>query len=221
MLRRTIRHIKITRLASGTQLSVCEVAVYKLPIGKSKVSLGQAIIFDQLSCNSCPRLTRTRELMKLSCKLSLVSSRATLVLVWPGHESWWNSHVNSRLSTLMQLLFSFDQDTRVDETLMQTLTFLSTLMQLLFSFDQDMRVDETLMQTLACQLSCNSCSRLTRTWELMKLSCKLSLVNSATLVLVWPAHESWWNSHVNSRLSTLMQLLFSFDQDMKVDETLM
>ena len=25
-------------------------------------------------------------------------------------------------------------------------------MQLLFSFDQDMRVDETLMQTLACQL---------------------------------------------------------------------
>ena len=40
---------------------------------------------------------------------------------------------------------------------------LSTLMQLLFSFDQDMRVDETHLQTLACQLSCNSCSRLTRT----------------------------------------------------------
>ena len=62
---------------------------------------------------------------------------------------------------------------------------LSTLMQLLFSFDQDMRVDETLMQTHAYQLSCNSCSRLTRTRELMKLSCKLSLANShATLVLV-------------------------------------
>ena len=30
-------------------------------------------------------------------------------------------------------------------------------------FDQDTRVDETFMQTLACQLSCNSCSRLTRT----------------------------------------------------------
>ena len=116
------------------------------------------------SCNSCSRLTRTWELMKLPCKLSLVNSHATFVLVWPGHESWWNSHANSRLSTLMQLLFSFDQD---------------------------MRVDETLMQTLACQLSCNSCSRLTRTWELMKLSCKLSLVNShATLVLVWPGHES-------------------------------
>ena len=75
----------------------------------------------QLSCGSCSRLTRTRELMKLSCKLSLVNSHATLVLVWPGHESWWDSHANSRLSTLMQLLLSFDQDTRVDETLMQTL----------------------------------------------------------------------------------------------------
>ena len=110
----------------------------------------------QLSCNSCSRLTKTWELMKLSCKLSLVNSHATLVLVWPGHESWWNSHANSRLSTLMQLLFS----------------------------------------------------HLTRTRELMKLSCKLSLVNShATLVLVWPGHESWWNSLANSRLSTLMQTL--------------
>ena len=71
-----------------------------------------------------------------------------------------------------------------------------------------MRVDVTLMQTLACQLSCNSCSRLTRTWELMKLSCKLSLVNShATLVLVWPGHESW-NSHAKSRLSTPRQNIF-------------
>ena len=109
--------------------------------------------------------------MKLSCKFSLVNSYrllSTLVLVWQGHGSCWNSHANSCLSTLMQLLFLFDQDTRVDETL---------------------------MQTLACQLSCNSCSRLTRTRELMKLPCKLSLVNShATLVLVWPRHESWWNS---------------------------
>ena len=35
-----------------------------------------------------------------------------------------------------------------------------TLIQFLFSFDQEMRVDKTLMQTLACQLSCNSCSCL-------------------------------------------------------------
>ena len=86
-----------------------------------------------------------------------------------------------------------------------TLACQSSFMQLLFSFDQDMRVDETLMQTLACQLSCNSCSRLTRTRELMKLSCKLSLVNSrTTLVLVWPGHESWWKSHANSRLFSLV-----------------
>ena len=118
---------------------------------------------------------------------------------WLGHESW--------------------------ENLMQTLAsqLSSTHMQLLFSFDhEDMRVEKTLMQTLASQLSCNSCSRLTRAWELRKLSCKLSLLNShATLVLVWPGHESWENSHANSCFSTLMQLLFSFDQGMRVEKTLM
>ena len=136
-------------------------------------------IYSQLSCNSCSRLTGIWELMKLSCKLTHANSRlSTLMQLFfsmqtlacqlscnscsrlTRTESWWNSHVNSRLSTLTQLFFSFDQDTRVDETL---------------------------MQALACQLSCNSCSRLTRTRELMKLSCKLSLVNShVTLVLVWP-----------------------------------
>ena len=55
----------------------------------------------------------------------------------------------------MQLLFSFDQDTRVEKTLIQTLAcqLSSTLVQLLFSFDQDTRVEKTLIQTLACQLS--------------------------------------------------------------------
>ena len=72
---------------------------------------------------------------------TLINSHATLVLIWPRHEGWENSHTNSRLSTLMQLLFSFDQDTRVKTTL---------------------------IQTLACQLSCNSCSRLTRTWNSRK-----------------------------------------------------
>ena len=226
----------------------------------------------QLSCNSCSRLTGTCELRKLSCKLLLINSHATLVLVWPGHASWENSHTNSCLSTLMQLLFSFDRDMRVEKTIMQTLAYqlscnscsrltgtcelrklsykllllnshatlvlvwqghaswenshvnscLSTLMQLLFSFDRDMRVEKTLIQTLAYQLSCNSCSRLTGTWELRKLSYKLLLINShATLVLVWPGHASWENSHTNSCFSTLMQLLFSFDRDMRVEKTLM
>jgi hypothetical protein len=49
-----------------------------------------------------------------------------------------------------------------------------------------MNVDESSLygarQTLASQLSCNSCSRLTRAWELRKLSCKLSLINSHQLL---------------------------------------
>ena len=61
-----------------------------------------------------------------------------------------NCHTNSRLSTLMQLLFLFDQKMRVAITLIQTLAYqlLSTLMQPLL-FDQDMRVEKTLIQTLA------------------------------------------------------------------------
>jgi hypothetical protein len=55
--------------------------------------------------------------------------------------------------------------------------------QLLFSFDRDMRVEKTLMQTLACQHSCNSCSRLTGTCKLRKLSCRLSLADSHQLSL--------------------------------------
>ena len=66
-----------------------------------------------------------------------------------------STYTNSCFSTLMQLLLSFDQDMRVEKTLIQTLTcqFVSTLMQLLFPFDQNMRVEKTLIQTLACQLS--------------------------------------------------------------------
>ena len=104
----------------------------------------------------------------------------------------------------MQLLFLFDQDTRIEKTLIQTLAcqLLSTLMQLLLSFDQDMSVEKTLIPTLACQLSLTLMQLLflfdQDTRNLRKLSYKLSLVNS--------------------RLSTLAcQLLFSFDQDMKVD----
>jgi hypothetical protein len=54
-----------------------------------------------------------------------------------------------------------------------------TLMQL--SFNRGTRVEKTLMQTLTSQLSCNSCSRLTGAQELRKLSCKLSLLNSHQL----------------------------------------
>ena len=50
----------------------------------------------------------------------------------------------------MQLLFSFDQDMRVEKTLKQTLAcqLSSTVMQLLFSFGQDMRVVKELLKQL-------------------------------------------------------------------------
>ena len=58
-------------------------------------------------------------------------------------------------STKLSRQFSFDQDMKVEKTLIQTPAsqFSLTLMQLLFSFDQDMGVKKTLLQTLACQLS--------------------------------------------------------------------
>jgi hypothetical protein len=111
---------------------------------------------DWLSCNSCSRLTGAWELRKLWCKLSLLNSHATLVLVWPGHESWENSHANSRFSTLMQLLFSFDRG---------------------------MRVEKTLMQTLASQLSCNSCSRLTVAWEMRKQTLASQLSSDRSFIV--------------------------------------
>ena len=52
------------------------------------------------------------------------------------------------------------------------------------SFDQDTRVEKLsykLSLVNSHQLLCNSCSRLTRTWELRKLLYKLSLVNSHQL----------------------------------------
>jgi hypothetical protein len=167
---------------------------------------------------------------------------------WWGFVVIWPAISEQISSTLMQLLFLFVQGIKlrpsslIDFELVQILmrvdksgvissqlssTFMqtrasqlsSTLMQLLFSFDRGMRVEKALMMlTLASQLSCNSCSCLTGAWELRKLSCN----SHATLVLVWPGYESWENSHdATCQLSsTLMQLLFSFDRDMRVEKTL-
>ena len=52
-------------------------------------------------------------------------------------------------STLIQLLFSFDQDMRVEKTsFIQTLAcqLPSTLIQLLFSFGEDMRIDKIVIK---------------------------------------------------------------------------
>ena len=112
-------------------------------------------------------LTGTRELRKLSCKLSLV-----------------NTHQLSCNSCSRR----FDRDTRVEKILMQTLAcqLLSNLMQLFFWFNLTGTRE---LRKFACklslvnshQLSYNSCSRLIGAGELRKLSCKLSLVNSHQL----------------------------------------
>ena len=134
---------------------------------------------------------------------TLINSHATLVLVWPCR-SWELRKLWCKLSVLNSHQLSWNSCSRL--TGAWELRKLSYKLSLLNSH----------------QLSSNSCSRLTGPWELRKLSCKLSLLNShATLVLVWPGHESWENSDANSRFSTLMQLLFSFDQGMRVEKTLM
>ena len=151
---------------------------------------------------SHPRLTGAWELRELLCKLSLLNSHllsssfdqrmrvettlvqtlasqlsSTLILVWPAHESWENSRANSRFSTL---IYSHPRLTGAWE-LRELLCKLSLLNSHLLSssFDWRMRVERTLVQTLASQLS-------------------------STLILVWPAHESWENSRANSRFSTLI-----------------
>ena len=131
---------------------------------------------------------------KFSCKLSLVHSHS---------------------STLMQLLFSFDQSNRFEKTLVQTLAcqLSSTLMQLLFSFDQSNRFEKTLVQTLACQLlstlmqllfSFDHDTRVEKTL-MQTLACPLSFINSqcnscsrltkATELRKLPCKLSLVNSH--------------------------
>ena len=107
-------------------------------------------------------------------------------------------------STKLSRQFSFDQNMRVEKTLIQTLAFqLSlTLMQLLFSFDQDMRVKKTLIQTLASQLSLTLMQLLFSFDQDMRVEKTLIQTLASQLSL------------------TLMQLLFSFDQDMRVKKTL-
>ena len=192
---------------------------------------------------SHPRLTGASELRELSCKLSLLNSHqlsssfdkrirvertlvqtlasqlsSTLILVWQAHQSWENSRANSRFSTLINSHPRLTSASELRE-LSCKLSFLNSHI-LSSSFDQRIRVERTLVQTLASHLS-------------------------STLILVWPAHQSWENSRANSRFSTLINshprltsaselrelscklsllnshiLSSSFDQRMRVERTL-
>ena len=90
--------------------------------------------------------------------------------------------------------FSFDPDTRVEKTLKKTLASqaISTLMQLMQKLFDKLSLD------ISHQLSCNSYSRLTKTWELRKLSLQTRACQHSL---------------------TLMQLLSSIDQDIRVQKT--
>jgi hypothetical protein len=123
----------------------------------------------QLSCKSLSRLTGVWRLRKLSYKLSLLNSHATLVFVWLGHEGWENSQTNSRFSTLMHATLvlvwlgyegweNSHANSRFSTLINSHATLVlvwpqyeswensransrfSTLMQVLFSFDRGMRL---------------------------------------------------------------------------------
>ena len=128
-------------------------------------------------------------------------------------KSWWNADESCCISLACQLALI---NSHHELTLIRvSVRLTSNICQASF-LNSHPRLRNTLMQTLACQLSCNSSSRLTRTWELRKLLCKLSLLNvlnphklsstlmktliqtlasqlSSTFILVWPGLERWEN----------------------------
>ena len=76
----------------------------------------------------------------IACQLSTTVMQHLFWLVWPRYESsWGNSRTNSRSSTLMQLLFSFDQDKKMEKIPIRTILLVNSH-----------------------KLSCNFCSRLIR-----------------------------------------------------------
>ena len=121
----------------------------------------------------------------------------------------------------MQLLFSFDQDMVVGKTLIQTLVyrFFSTLMQLLFSSCQDMEVGESFT-------NCHAVPNLARQFSPVVLnSTVLSLFISIEKLIIFTVneHENICIARLNRRpgyVTALMRLLFSFDQDTRVEKTL-
>ena len=106
------------------------------------------------SCSCLTRTWALRKLIQtLACQLS--STLMQFLFSSDGFESWENSHTNSRLPTLIILHSAFVPVYQIEKTLIQTLAcqLSTTLIQLLFSFDQDMTVETTLIRTFISQLS--------------------------------------------------------------------
>ena len=145
---------------------------------------------------------------------TLINSYATLVLVWPEHEI---THTKPCLSILINChatLVLVNQDMRFKKTLIKTLayqpSFINSHAILVLVWPkhgswEDSRANSRLSAVINSHGN-HSCSRFTRTWENSHTNSHLStLINShATLVLVWPGHESSENSHTNSSWPILL-----------------
>ena len=99
------------------------------------------------------RDTRAEKTLMQTPVCQLLSTHATL-LVWPGQESWENSHANSHLPTL------------INSHATLVLDWLHGTREL-----RKLSCERSLANSN--QLSCNSCSRLTGTRELRKVWSKI------------------------------------------------
>ena len=134
--------------------------------------------------------------MKLSCKLSLVNSHATLGFVWSSNESWWNSHVNSRLSTLIQLVKSCENCTYWGCDVVCDEMFNSLELALL------LRLSNNTGKRISCFVPFNSVARFLwrKTETQIRESHQLSLLDQTRTRVAWELtseslHESFINFH--------------------------
>ena len=151
---------------------------------------------------------------------------STLILNWGKLSSsfdltarvWENSHANSCFSTLinfLQPLFLFDQDMRVEKALSQTLICqLSCNSCCLLTRAWELRELSYKLLLVNSRVLVKWEQELLESWEarvchcfektLIKTLAFQILINShATLVLVWPGHESWQSSHIQTLASCL------------------
>ena len=117
--------------------------------------------------------------------VSYVYHSANIVLVWLRHECWEIFHANSRLSTLINShvtpIHVWPEHGSWENS--HTNSRLSSLMNSCSRLTKTWELRKLSYKVSVInsrQLSCNSCSRLTA-WELRKLSSQLTLVHSHPL----------------------------------------
>jgi hypothetical protein len=141
----------------------------------------------QLSCNSCSRLTGAWKSRKLWCKFSLSSSY--LYSCSRLTRTWELRKLSCKLSLLSShatfvLVWPGHESRENSDVNSRFPTLMDSCSRLTRTWE---------LRKLSCklslfnshQLSCNSCSRLTGAWKSIKLSCKFSLLNSHQLVFLF------------------------------------